>query len=100
MDNEGDDDDYSVENEEEEAVPPTPGRAARHHISKQSKPDYTCYTIRDGINQVIAVLIEEKLTGHSCYNLSIPAGFTLQSGFPVCTYCTAALSQLFIACVL
>ena len=90
MDNEGDDDDYSVEeNKEEEAVPPTPGRAARHHISKQSKPDYTCYTIRDGINQVIAVHIEEKLTGNSCHNLTTPAGFTLQSGLPVCTYCTA-----------
>ena len=59
MDN---DDDYSEENEEEEA---TPGRAARYHISKQSKPDYTCYTIRDGSNQVIAILVEAKLTKHS-----------------------------------
>ena len=58
MDN---DDDYS-ESEEEEA---TPGRATRHHISKQSKPDYTCYTIRDGINQVIAILVEAKLMKHS-----------------------------------
>ena len=62
MDNEGDDDDYSEENEEEKA---TPGRAARHHISKQSKPGYTCYTIRDGINQVIAILIKVKLTKHT-----------------------------------
>ena len=62
VDNEGDDDDYSEENKEEEA---TPGRAARHHISKQSEPDYTCYTIRDGINQVLAILIEAKLTQHT-----------------------------------
>ena len=53
------------ENEEEEAVPPTPGKAAMDHISEQSKPDYTCYTIRDSTNQVVAVLIEAKLTAHS-----------------------------------
>ena len=48
------------ENEEEEAVPPTPGRAAMSHISEQSKTDYTCYKIHDSTNQVIAVFIEAK----------------------------------------
>ena len=79
-------------------------RATHYWESSQAphirKPDYTWYTIHGGINQVIAVLIEEKLTGDSCHNLSTPAGFTLQGGLPVCTYCTAwhhcteALSQL------
>ena len=61
MDN---DDDYSESEEEEAESEATPGRATRHHISK-SKPDYTCYTIRDGSNQVIAILVEAKLTKHS-----------------------------------
>lgn len=71
------------------------GSRATHFLGEQpcaifpNRANRTIPAIRDSTDQVIAdLLIEAKLTGHSCHNPNTPAGFTLRSGLPVCTYCT------------
>ena len=49
----------------------TPRSAAvRESISKDSRPDYVCYTLRAD-NKIVAVIIETKMTSHSSYRHSI-----------------------------
>ena len=43
----------------------------RESISKGSRPDYVCYTLRAKNNLIVAVIIETKMTSHSSYRHSI-----------------------------
>ena len=50
----------------------SPGTHIQHQITKASHPDYTCYTLRGSHNhQIVAVIIETKLTTHSKFKHSV-----------------------------
>jgi hypothetical protein len=54
-----------------EMVLRTPGRATAESITQSSRADYTCYTLRNEEDYIVAIIIETKLRSHKKYKYAV-----------------------------